>query len=477
VRFFQTPATPGHLRLAAQLSFRTDLAGDASHFRGEGVELIDHRVDGVLQLEDFALHVDGDLLGEVAGSDGRRDQGDVAHLPGQVRGHEVHVVRQVLPDPRHAAHVGLASQAPFRTDFAGDAGDLTGERPELIDHRVDGVLERQDLAARLDGDLLREVSVRDRGGHLGDVADLIGEVSGEDVDVVRQVLPDAGDPGHLGLRAELSFRADLLGDAGHLRCERSKLVHHRVDGVLEREHLAADVDGDLLRKISVCDGGRDFCDVSNLIGKVAGEDVDVVRQVLPGARHALHVGLAAQLPVGADFLRDAGHLARERPQLIDHRVDGVLQLQHFALRANGDLPGEVSVRDRRGHFGDVADLGGEVVGEEVDVVRQVLPGTGDSGHLGLRSELSFHSHRAGDARDLLGEDGERLRHVVERLAESRDLSFRVYLQLLGEIAVRDSRHHLHDAANLGGQVRGHEVDVVGEILPDARHALHVRLPA
>jgi hypothetical protein len=56
------PATPGHHRLAAELAFGADLARDARHFRGEGAQLIDHRVDGFLELEDLAAHVDGDLL-------------------------------------------------------------------------------------------------------------------------------------------------------------------------------------------------------------------------------------------------------------------------------------------------------------------------------------------------------------------------------------------------------------------------------
>ena len=77
----------GDLRLAAELAFGADLAGDARHFRGEGVELIDHRVDGVLELEDLALHVDGDLARQVAARDGRRHLGDVAHLRRQVGGH------------------------------------------------------------------------------------------------------------------------------------------------------------------------------------------------------------------------------------------------------------------------------------------------------------------------------------------------------------------------------------------------------
>ena len=89
------------------------------------------------------------------------------------------------------------------------------KRVELIDHRVDGVLQLEDLALHVDGDLLRQVAVGDRGRHLGDVAHLAGQVAGHQVDVVGQVLPGAGDAFDLRLAAELAFGADLAGDARH----------------------------------------------------------------------------------------------------------------------------------------------------------------------------------------------------------------------------------------------------------------------
>ena len=93
VRSFQVPATPVHVGLAAELAFGADLARHARHLRGERAQLVDHRVDGVLQLQDLALDVDGDLLRQVAVGDGRRHLGDVAHLAGQVAGHEVDASR------------------------------------------------------------------------------------------------------------------------------------------------------------------------------------------------------------------------------------------------------------------------------------------------------------------------------------------------------------------------------------------------
>ena len=84
VKSFHTPATPRTQRLAAQLSFGADFAGDARHFGGEPVELVHHDVDGVLQLEDFAAHVHRDFAGQVAVRDGGGHFGDVSHLVGQV---------------------------------------------------------------------------------------------------------------------------------------------------------------------------------------------------------------------------------------------------------------------------------------------------------------------------------------------------------------------------------------------------------
>src|SRR4029453_7420626 len=107
-----------------------------------------------------------------------------------------------------------------------------GERGELVDHGVDGVLELEDLAADVDGDLLGQVAVRDRGRHLGDVAYLRRQVVGQRVYVVGQVLPRAADPLDVRLAAEAALRPHLAGHARDLRCERAQLVDNRVDGLL-----------------------------------------------------------------------------------------------------------------------------------------------------------------------------------------------------------------------------------------------------
>ena len=73
VRSFQVPETPLTVGLPAELPLGADLLRDARDLRGEGVELVDHLVDGVLELENLALGVDGDLLRQVAAGDRGRD--------------------------------------------------------------------------------------------------------------------------------------------------------------------------------------------------------------------------------------------------------------------------------------------------------------------------------------------------------------------------------------------------------------------
>src|SRR5262249_37532310 len=163
----------------------------------------DHRVDGVLELEDLAAHVHGDLLRQVAVGDGLRDVGDVANLRGQVAGHGVDGVGEVLPGAGHAVDPGLAAELASEARRGGHARDLGGDGAELVDHRVDGVLELEDLALDVDGDLARQVTVGDGGRHLGDVANLGGEVAGHGVDGVGEIAPGARHAFDPGLAAEL----------------------------------------------------------------------------------------------------------------------------------------------------------------------------------------------------------------------------------------------------------------------------------
>src|SRR5204862_80763 len=147
-----------------------------------------------------------DLLRQVAHGHGRGHLGDVPHLTGQVGGHQVDVVGEVLPGAGNAVHLGLAAELALGADFPGHARHFGGEAVELVHHGVDGVLQLQDLALHVDGDLLGEVALGHGGGDVGDVPHLTGQVGGHQVDVVGEVLPGAGDALHLRLAAELAFR-------------------------------------------------------------------------------------------------------------------------------------------------------------------------------------------------------------------------------------------------------------------------------
>jgi len=90
VRSFHVPATPGTCAWATQLAVGADLAGHTGYFSGERVELVHHRVDGVLEFENFSLHVYRDFARQVATGHGGRHLSDVTDLASEVSGHGVH---------------------------------------------------------------------------------------------------------------------------------------------------------------------------------------------------------------------------------------------------------------------------------------------------------------------------------------------------------------------------------------------------
>ena len=209
-------------------------------------------------------------------------------------------------------------------------------------------------------DLARQVAARDGGRDFGDIAHLAGEVARHRVDVVGEILPGAGDARHDGLAAELALGADLARHARDLGREAVQLIDHRVDGFLQLQDLAAHVHRDLARQVAARDGGRDFGDIAHLAGEIARHRIDVLGQILPHAAHVFDIGLPAELAVGAHFARDARHLGGKAVQLIDHRVDGFLQLQDLAAHVHRDLARQVAARDGGRDFGDIAHLVGEV---------------------------------------------------------------------------------------------------------------------
>ena len=322
---------------------------------------------------------------------------DVAHLAGEIRGHRIHVVGEILPGAGDAGHGRLAAELSFGAYFARHARHFGGERSQLVHHRVDGFLELQDFAAHVHRDLARQVAVGHRRGHLGDVAHLAGEVAGHAVHVVGEIFPGAGDAGHDGLAAQLSFGAYFARHARHFGGERTQLIHHRVDGFLQLQDFAAHVHRDLARQVAVGHGDRHFGDVAHLAGQVRGHGIHVVGEIFPHAAGAEHRGLAAQLSFGADFARHARHFGGEHAHLRDHFVDHVRRTQELALeRPTIGFEPHALREIALGHRGNGSSnfSGGpqQIVDERVDGGLHLAPRTGAAFARNTNACLAFLAH-------------------------------------------------------------------------------------
>ena len=214
-------------------------------------------------------------------------------MSGEVAGHEVDVVGEILPGAADAGYLRLTSQLSFGADFAGHAGDFSGERIELVDHGVDGVFQLENFALHVHGDFAGQIAAGHGGGHFGDITNLSRQISGHGIDRVGQVFPSSGHARHHGLSAQFSVGTHLAGHAGDFRSERAKLIHHGVDGFFELQNFAAHVHSDFARKVAAGHGGGDFGDVADLAGEVAGHGVHRVGEIFPGSRDARHLRLAA----------------------------------------------------------------------------------------------------------------------------------------------------------------------------------------
>ena len=165
------------------------------------------------------------------------------------------------------------------------------------------------------------------------------------------------------------------------------------------------------------------------------------------------------------------------PEVADHGVDIVFELGHFAARIDLDGAGEVALRDRRRHLGDGAHLGRQICRKQVDVAGQILPRARGARHVCLAAQPAFHADFTRDRGHLIGERRQRLCHVVDGFGESGHLALRLHGKVLREIAVRDRRHDLHDAANLIGKICSHDIHGIRKVFPCSRNTRHVRLPS
>ena len=220
VRSFQVPATPVTCAWPPSLpsvptSRATRVTSEANELSWSTIVLM---VFLSSRISPFTSTV---IFLKVAVGHGRRHFGDVAHLAVRLPAIEFTVsVRsfQVPATPRTSAWPPSLPSVP-----TSRATRVTSEakRVELVHHRVDGVLQLQDLALHVHRDLLRQVAVGHGGGHFGDVADLAGKVAGHQVHAVGQVLPGAATPFTSRLAAELAFGAHFAGHARHFRGEAS----------------------------------------------------------------------------------------------------------------------------------------------------------------------------------------------------------------------------------------------------------------
>ena len=114
------------------------------------LQVADHLVDVVLERGHFARRLDRDRAGEVALGHRGRHVGDRAHLVGQVGGELVDVVGQVAPQAGGARHARLAAELALDADLARHVGDLVAESRQRLDHAVDRLGQRRDLALGVD---------------------------------------------------------------------------------------------------------------------------------------------------------------------------------------------------------------------------------------------------------------------------------------------------------------------------------------
>lgn len=124
---------------------------------------------------------------------------------------------------------------------------------------------------------------------------------------------------------------------------------------------------------------------------------------------------------------------------------------------DGDLPRQIALGDRRRHQGDVPHLRGQPIRHGVDGVREVLPGTGHSSHLGLSAQLALGTHLDRDPRHLLGECRQLIDQVVDRTGHLQELAaqrshglvgrVRPELHPLFQITVGHRRQHPPDLRN------------------------------
>ena len=144
---------------------------------------------------------------EIALGDRGGHFGDVAHLAGEVRGHRVHVVGEVLPYAGDAGNLRLPAEPSVPTSRATRDTSLA-KAFSWSTMVLNGVLELETLPFTSTVIFFERPLFATAVVTSAILAHLAGKVGGHGVHVVREVLPHAGDAFHLRLAAELAVGAD-----------------------------------------------------------------------------------------------------------------------------------------------------------------------------------------------------------------------------------------------------------------------------
>src|SRR5439155_23357386 len=126
-----------------------------------------------------------------------------------------------------------------------------------------------------------------------------------------------------------------------------------------------------------------------------------------------------------------------------------------APHVNGDLTAQVASGNGRGHLGDVAHLPGQVAGHGIDLVGEVFPGAGHTGHDRLAAELAVGADFARHARYFRGERVELVHHRIDRVLQLQNFALHIYSDLAREVATGDGGRHLRNITDLRREIRGH----------------------
>src|SRR5207247_9323106 len=163
--------------------------------------------------------------------------------------------------------------------------------------------------------------------------------------------------------------------------------------------------------------------------------------------------------------------------VVELRVDVVILLSDLAARFYLNRPCHVALGHGCSYFSNSAHLVSQVVSQQVHVTGEIFPGARGAGNIGLTAETSFDADFACHRGDLSGEGRQGVGHVVDRLGERRHFTLGVNCELALQVAVGHRGHDLDDTAHLFGEVGGHDIDVVGQILPRAGDPGYLRLTA